>query len=418
VSEANNLRAIATAARDASRVLGRTSGGRRTDALRAIARALRDQRSTILEANARDVERAREHGLADAFIDRLMLNPNRVEAMARAVDEIASQDDPLGRIESTSIRPNGLQVGRMRCPLGVIAVIYEARPNVTSDAAALSLRTGNAILLKGGRDASASNHAIGEIIQAALRASELPSASVQVITSEDRASIAELLTYDDLIDVAIPRGGEGLIRFVSEHARVPVIKHYKGVCHVYLHEDAEIERSIALVVNAKVSRPSVCNALECLLVHAAAAPRLLPAIAKALREHEVTIHGCDRTVEVLGTSTPVNLCEEWGTEYLSLDIAIRVVDDLGAAIDHIDTFGSGHTEAIISDSVAATRRFVNEVQSSCVMVNASTRFADGGELGLGAEIGISTSKLHAYGPMGAEGLTTTRFVVSGDGHIR
>ncbi len=415
-----SLRARALLARDASRILAATSGGTRTHALRQIATALRDRADAILDANAADVARGRDADLAPSFLDRLTLDRQRIESMARAVDEIAAQPDPVGRIVDHNVRPNGLRVARVRTPLGVVAVIYEARPNVTSDAAALALRSGNAIILKGGRDATASNHAIGEVIGDALRASSLPEASVTVVTAADRDAIATLLTFDDLIDLVVPRGGEGLIRFVAEHSRIPVVRHYKGVCHIYADATADVAAATSIIVNAKASRPSVCNSAETLLVHADAAPTLLPVAAAALRDAGVTLHACERTRELLGDGDGLVPAtdDDWAAEYLSLDLAVRVVPDMDAAIAHIARWGSDHTEAILSNDHRAIDEFTARVTSSCVVVNASTRFADGGELGLGAEIGISTSRVHAYGPMGADGLTTTRFVVMGDGHIR
>jgi glutamate-5-semialdehyde dehydrogenase len=305
-------------------------------------------------------------------------------------------------------------------PLGVIAVIYEARPNVTSDAAALAIRSGNAILLKGGSEAKQANLAIGAVVSEALAAAGLPAGSVQVLAPSDRAELVELLQFDDLIDLVIPRGGEGLIRFVAEHSRIPVIKHYKGVCHLFLDASAPLEMAIAIALNGKTSRPSVCNATETLLVHAAAAERLLPAVAAALAAKGVTLHCCERSLPlVAGKANALPATnEDWAAEYLTLDLAIRVVDDLDGALDHIARWGSDHTEAIVTADQASADRFKREVRSSCVLVNASTRFNDGGELGLGAEIGISTTRLHAYGPMGARELTTLRFVVEGEGQIR
>ncbi len=414
-----DIRARAAAAREAGRAVARASGGQRTTALGAIAQALRTRTPAILDANAADVADARDRGVADAFLDRLRLDAGRIEAMARAVDEVAAQDDPIGATVHETIRPNGLRVSRVRIPLGVVAVIYEARPNVTSDAAALALRSGNAILLKCGSDALRSAVAIGEAVQDGLRAGGLPADAVQVLDTRSRDDIRAMLQLDEHIDLVIPRGGEGLIRFVAEHSRIPVVKHYKGVCHVYVDAHANLERAEAIVVNAKVSRPSVCNAAETLLVHADVAERFLPRIGPALASAGVTLHACERAAPQLAVAGVLPATDEdWASEYLSLDLAVRVVDDLDAAVAHIARWGSDHTEAIVTDSLDAAQRFVGSVMSSCVMVNASTRFADGGELGLGAEIGISTSRVHAYGPMGAEGLTTTRFVVVGQGHTR
>lgn len=408
----------AQAARAAGRILASTSGAQRTEAILAIAAGLRTEKARILEANEEDLKRGRDKGLTDAFLDRLALSEDRIEGMARAVEEIAAQSDPIGSVDEEWIRPNGLRVARERIPLGVVAVIYEARPNVTSDAAALALRSGNAIILKGGSDAASSNAAVGAVVSEAIATAGLPGTSVQVLTTTDRQEIADLLKLDEWIDVVIPRGGEGLIRYVAENSRIPVIKHYKGVCHIYIDAVADIPMARDIVFNAKVSRPSVCNAVESLLVHRDIATRALPEIAAALTKSGVTLHGCARTRAILGDAVLEATEADWHAEYLSLDLAIRVVDDIDEAIEHIARYGSDHTEAIITRDILAAQHFRRRVQSSCVVVNASTRFADGGQLGLGAEIGISTSRLHAYGPMGAEGLTTTRFVVTGEGQTR
>lgn len=411
------VRQLATESRAASRVLAATSGAQRTATLHAMAKGLRDNTDKIIEANKLDLDAGKEAGLEPSFIDRLMLNKERVEAMATAVDDIAAQTDPIGSADSSIVMPNGLRVTRERIPLGVVAVIYEARPNVTSDAAALAIRSGNSIILKGGSAARHSNAAVGKVVTEAIKSSGLPKASVTVLTTRERAEIGELLTLDDLIDVVIPRGGEGLIRFVAKTSHIPVIKHYKGVCHLYLDKDADTDMALAMAVNTKVQRPSVCNTVETMLVHKDSAERLLPTIIKELQSQGVTIHGCERT-QKLGENIVEATESDWEAEYLSLDLAIRVVDDIDAAIDHIQRYNSDHTEAIISENIRATKHFRSRIQSACVMINASTRFADGGQLGLGAEIGISTSRLHAYGPMGAEGLTTLRFVVEGEGQVR
>lgn len=413
-----NSRTAALEARAAGRTLAAAPGSQRTAAIRNIAAGLRASAPEILAANALDLEAGGKKGLDASFMDRLKLDEGRIEAMAVAVEEIAAQTDPIGEVVGESFRPNGLRVGRERIPLGVVAVIYEARPNVTSDAAALALRTGNAIILKGGSDASHSNRAIGDVVVQAVRDAGLHEASVQVLTAVSRDDIAELLQYDDAIDVVIPRGGEGLIRYVAEKSRIPVLKHYKGVCHLYVDEAADLEMANAIAENGKVSRPSVCNSVETILVHEAAAEQFLPMLKRTFDAAYVTIHGCDRSREILGDGVVPATDDDWAAEYLSLDVALRVVPDMDEAIAHIGQWGSDHTEAIITESIGAANRFRSRVQSGCVMINASTRFADGGQLGLGAEIGISTSRLHAYGPMGAEGLTTTRFVVQGTGQIR
>jgi len=351
--------------------------------------------------------------------DRLVLDADGVAKVASAIREVAAQPDPLGVVEDERTRPNGLRVGRMRIPLGVVAMIYESRPNVTADAAALCLKAGNAVVLRGGSEAIHSNRAIAEAIRRGLAASMLPAEAVQLVPVTDRAAIDVLLRQEDSIDLVIPRGGEGLIRAVVEKSRIPVLQHYKGVCHVFVDESAPEERAVEIVHNAKVQRPGVCNAAETLLVHEDAAERLLPAIAARLDQAGVRLRGCERTRAIL-TDLEVAAASEddWHAEYLDLTLAVRVVPDLEGAIEHIGTYGSSHTEAIVSDDEESIAAFVDAIQSSTVVVNASTRFADGGELGLGAEIGISTSKLHAFGPMGAQELTTRKFVVVGQGQIR
>ena len=405
------------AAREASRAVAKLDGAARATALRAIADAIDSRRAVILAANELDLAAARAAGLAAAMIDRLRLDDGRVTALARAVREVAAAPDLVGRIEREETRPNGLAIARMRIPLGVILMIYEARPNVTTDAAALCLKAGNACILRGGREAEASNRALLAAVQAGLVAAGLPATAVQLVPTLDREAIAELVKLDELIDLCIPRGGEGLIRFVAEHARVPVIKHYKGVCHVYVHAAADLEMALAITENAKVSRPGVCNALETLLVDRAIAAQFLPALVERLGGR-VELRGDAAALALGGPTVRAATEDDWSAEYLDLVLAVRVVDGVSAAIAHIEQYGSNHTESIVTADAAAAERFVREVSSSTVMVNASTRFADGGELGLGAEIGISTTRLHAYGPMGAEGLTTTKFVVRGTGQVR
>ncbi|HSJ99822.1 MAG TPA: glutamate-5-semialdehyde dehydrogenase [Kofleriaceae bacterium] len=411
------IRGVAEAARRAARIVARAPGEARSAAIAAIADAIDAARPEILAANARDLAAAEGAGLAPAMLDRLRLDDARIAGLARAVREVAAAPEVLGRIERTERRPNGLEIQRVRIPLGVIAMIYEARPNVTTDAAALCLKAGNACILRGGREALESNRALLRAVQAGLVAGGLPAEAVQLVPLTDREAIADLVKLDDLIDLCIPRGGEGLIRYVAEHARVPVIKHYKGVCHVYVHAAADLDQALRIVENAKVQRPGVCNALETLLIDREVAPAFVPRLVAALGER-VELRG-DDTVRALGGPAVRPATEDdWRAEYLDLILAVRVVDGLPAAIDHIERYGSSHTESILTRDPAAAERFLREVDSSTVMVNASTRFADGGELGLGAEIGISTTRLHAYGPMGAEGLTTTKFVVRGTGQIR
>jgi glutamate-5-semialdehyde dehydrogenase len=414
---ARTIRGVAEAARRAARIVARAPGEARSAAIAAIADAIDAARPEILAANARDLAAAEGAGLAPAMLDRLRLDDARIAGLARAVREVAAAPEIVGRVERTERRPNGLEVQRVRIPLGVIAMIYEARPNVTTDAAALCLKAGNACILRGGREALESNRALLRAVQAGLVAGGLPAEAVQLVPLTDREAIADLVRLDDLIDLCIPRGGEGLIRYVAEHARVPVIKHYKGVCHVYVHAAADLDQALRIVENAKVQRPGVCNALETLLIDREVAPAFVPRLVAALGAR-VELRG-DDTVRALGGPAVRPATEDdWRAEYLDLILAVRVVDGLPAAIDHIERYGSSHTESILTRDPAAAEQFLREVDSSTVMVNASTRFADGGELGLGAEIGISTTRLHAYGPMGAEGLTTTKFVVRGTGQIR
>jgi glutamate-5-semialdehyde dehydrogenase len=412
---AQGLRGLAQAGRQASRIVAKATAAQRSDALRAIAAALTEQRAEILAANAKDLAAA--EALAPAMRDRLKLDDKRIDALARAVLEIAEAPEILGRVEKTETRPNGLEVSRVRIPLGVVLMIYEARPNVTVDAAALCLKAGNACVLRGGREALESNRALLRAVQHGLTRTGLPADAVQLVPTTDREAIAELVKLDDLIDLCIPRGGEGLIRYVAEHARVPVIKHYKGVCHVYVHAAADLDVAERIVENAKVSRPGVCNALETLLIDRAVASVFVPRLVARLGG-KVELRG-DTTVRELGGSTITPATDDdWYAEYLDLILAVRVVDGPREAVAHIERYGSNHTESIITRDATVAEQFVRDIDSSTVMINASTRFADGGELGLGAEIGISTTKLHAYGPMGAEGLTTTKFVVRGSGQIR
>ena len=406
------IRSVAEAARAASRIVARATEDQRNQANLAIADAIGEATSDILAANARDL--AAHPDLAPAMRDRLVLDEARIAALANAVREIAAQPALLGRVEGTEVRPNGLQVSRVRIPLGVIAMIYEARPNVTTDAAALCLKAGNACILRGGREAAETNRALLRAVHAGLAKAELPPEAVQLVPVTDREAIAELVKLDELIDLCIPRGGEGLIRYVSEHARVPVIKHYKGVCHVYIHAAADPEVALAIVRNAKVQRPGVCNAAETVLVDRAIAAEFLPRLVAALPE--VELRGDDDARAIVAITAASDA--DWSAEYLDLILAVKVVDDLPAAVAHIERYGSNHTEAIVTTERAAAEQFLRDVDSATVLVNASTRFADGGELGLGAEIGISTTRLHAYGPMGADGLTTTKFVVRGTGQIR
>ena len=415
-----SVEGVARAAHAAAPSLARASGAQREAALKEMAQSLRVAELEILSANAEDVESARARGVAEAMIDRLRLNAGRLEEMACALEEVAGLADPLGEVERMWTRPNGLRVGRRRIPLGVVAMIYEARPNVTSDAAGLCLKSGNAVVLKGGSEAQASNHAIVRALRAGLEAAELPSEVLGFVEHRERESVGVLLKCEPWIDLVIPRGGEGLIRFVSEHAKMPVLKHYKGVCHLYIDASAGSEMSKSIAINAKCQRPSVCNALETLLIHASALGGAGLATLEALLAEEVRLHVCSKTHKALGERSGVVAAEEsdWSAEYLSADLAVRVVEDMDEALAHIRSYGSQHTEAIITESYEAAERFLEEVDSSTVLVNASTRFADGAQLGLGAEIGISTTKLHAFGPMGLKELTTTKFIVYGNGQVR
>lgn len=411
------IRKVAEDARAAARVVAKASAETRTRAIAGIASAIEARAHDILAANAEDIAGAEAAGLSAAMIDRLRLDPKRLAGLARAVAEVAAAPEVVGRVDRTETRPNGLEVSRVRIPLGVILMIYEARPNVTVDAAALCLKAGNACILRGGREAAASNRALLRAVVDGLTGAGLPATAVQLVPTTDRQAIAELVKLDDLIDLCIPRGGEGLIRFVAEHARVPVIKHYKGVCHIYAQATANVDDALAIIANAKTQRPGTCNAVETLLVDRALAPALIPRLVAALGDR-VELRGDDTVRALGGPSIRAATEDDWHAEYLDLILAVRVVDGIDAAIQHIETYGSDHTESILTTDAALAERFLHDVSSSTVMVNASTRFADGGELGLGAEIGISTTRLHAYGPMGAEGLTTTKFVVRGNGQVR
>ncbi|MBI4511462.1 MAG: glutamate-5-semialdehyde dehydrogenase [Deltaproteobacteria bacterium] len=409
---------LAEGARVASRVVAKAPARVREQAIRGAAARVLASASAILDANRRDVEAARAHGLSPAMIDRLVLDEKRLRGLAGALEEVAGLPDPIGEIEEMRRRPNGLLVGKMRIPLGVIAIVYESRPNVTTDAFALCLRSGNAAILRGGSEAIHTNRALGEAACGALDDAGLPRAACQVVPMTDREAILALLRREEEIDLVIPRGGEGLIRFVSEHSRIPVIKHYKGVCHVFVDASADIDMAIDICDNAKVSRPGVCNACETILVHEGIAREFIPRVVAHLTAKGVEIRGDEATCALGGARVVPATPLDFGTEFLDLKVAMRVVPSLTVAMRHIEEHGSQHTEAIVTRDYGAAQRFLDEVGSSTVLVNASTRFADGGELGLGAEIGISTSKIHAFGPMGAKELTTTKFVVHGDGQVR
>ncbi len=404
-------------ARSASRALAKAESGTKNAALFTLADRLIEESDSILEANREDMKAARDLNLEAAMLDRLELNPARIEAMADGVRQVANLSDPVGTITDMAYRPSGIQVGKMRVPLGVVGIIYESRPNVTADAAALCLKSGNACILRGGSEALHSNQAIAQAIRRALLAAGLPAEAVQVVQTTDRAAVAELLTMPQFVDVVIPRGGKGLVAFVSEHARVPVIKHLDGICHVYIDGQADLEKAYAVAVNAKTQRYGTCNTMETLLVDAPVALKVLPELARSYRDHKVELRGCERTRSILPEARPASE-EDWRTEYLAPVLSIRIVDGLDAAIDHINTYGSAHTDCIVTENGTRARRFLREVDSASVMVNASTRFADGYEYGLGAEIGISTDKFHARGPVGLEGLTSQKWIVLGDGHVR
>ncbi len=408
---------IASDARSAAQVLGSLSAAVKNELLQKMADSLLNNSEQLATENEKDLIAAREAGLAPAMIDRLVLDGPRVRAMADGLREVAELPDPVGEVTGMRRRPNGLQVGRMRIPLGVIGIIYESRPNVTADAAGLCLKSGNAVILRGGKEAIHSNLAIGAILRNELERMGLPAACVQVMATTDRDAVLELLKCEDDIDLIIPRGGEGLIRFVSEHSRIPVIKHYKGVCHTYVDASADFDLAEKVCLNAKVQRPGVCNAMETLLIHKDIAATFIPRIAAAMRTQGVELRGCAATRAFAPEALEATE-EDWYAEYLDLTLAVRVVENLDEAIAHIRQYGSLHTEVIVTRDYDHAQRFLSEVNSSVVMVNASSRFSDGNQLGLGAEIGISTTKLHSFGPMGLEDLTTRKFIIYGDGQIR
>lgn len=408
---------IASEARQASFVMSRLGTKAKNDMLLAMAEALQAQAPHLIAENAKDLEIGRQKGLSNAMLDRLMLDEKRIAAVADALREVAALPDPVGEVTKMWKRPNELMVGKMRIPLGVIGIIYEARPNVTADAAALCLKAGNAVILRGGSEAIHSNLAIAGILQSVMAKQGIPTAALSLIPFTEREGVLEMLKQEELIDLIIPRGGESLIRFVVENSRIPVIKHYKGVCHVYVDDKADFDMAERIIINAKTQRPGVCNALETVLIHKDAAAGFIPRIAVILSDLGVELRG-DEAFRILAPIAKAADESDWHAEYLELILACKVVDDMDAAIAHINRYGSLHTESIITADYSKAQRFIREVNSSCVMVNASTRFADGNQLGLGAEIGISTTKLHSFGPMGLEDLTTTKFIVYGDGQVR
>jgi len=408
---------MAKEAKEAAREVAKLSTTVKNDVLLRTGERIIEDRGKLKEENEKDLTKAKEKGVTSAFMDRLRLSDKVIDSMTEGLRDVVALPDPVGEVPKMWKRPNGLTVGRVRIPLGVIGMIYESRPNVTIDAAGLCLKAGNAIILRGGSDALCSNLALGSILQEVLAEFSVPGEAVQVVSTTDRAAVTELLKREEEIDVIIPRGGEGLIRFVAEHSRIPVLKHYKGVCHVYVDKWADLNMAKEVCFNSKVQRPGVCNAMEGMLVHRDIADKFLPLMAESFEDAGVELRGCERTCRLVPFAKAAT-DEDWGKEFLDLVLAVKVVDGMDEAMDYIARYGSNHTDAIVTRDYARARRFLSEVDASLVLVNASTRFNDGGELGLGAEIGISTSKLHAYGPMGLEELTTTKFIAFGDGQIR
>ena len=408
---------MAKGAKKAARTLVSLSAEAKNEVLLHMAATIDAKRSFIQAENLKDLEAGREKGLSPAMLDRLELSDSVIDSMMNGLHEVAALADPVGEIENMVRRPNGLLVGRMRIPLGVIGMIYESRPNVTVDAAALCLKAGNAILLRGGSEAIHSNMALASVLQEALSSQGVNSDAIQVIPVTDREAVNIMLAQEEYLDLIIPRGGEGLIRFVSETSRIPVLKHYKGVCHIYVDNDADLDKATPIIINSKAQRPGVCNALEGILIHQDIADSYLPELAKAVKAEGVILLGCKKSVALVSDITPA-MDSDWGTEFLDLRLCVKIVADMDEAFSYIEEYGSLHTENIITENYSKAQRFIAEVDASAVMVNASTRFNDGGQLGLGAEIGISTTKLHAYGPMGLKELTTKKFIVYGQGQVR
>ena len=408
---------IARAAKAASLGLSRLDTGKKNAALLKMADGLVAASAYLKEENRKDLEAAGKKGLQKAMIERLTLSDKAIDTMAAGLREVAALPDPVGEVTRMWKRPNGLMVGRMRIPIGVIGIIYESRPNVTADAAGLCLKSGNAVILRGGSEAINSNTAIARILNESCEAAGVPGRAIQVIPTTDREAVLEMLKLEEYIDLIIPRGGEGLIRFVVENSKIPVIKHYKGVCHVFVDESADIGMAERIAFNAKVQRPGVCNSMETLLVHKGIAEKFLPGMYEKYKSAGVELRGCEMTLRILKDIKAASV-EDWSTEYLDLILAVKVVDSMDEAIDHISRYGSLHTESIVTKDYANSQRFLREVNSSTVLVNASTRFSDGFQLGLGAEIGISTTKIHAFGPMGLEELTTQKFIIYGEGQVR
>ncbi|MDD4731153.1 MAG: glutamate-5-semialdehyde dehydrogenase [Desulfovibrio sp.] len=419
MSVKHEMREIGKKAALAARKLAAADGAARSRALQILADLLESERRFIMDENGRDLDQAEKNGLDAARTQRLTISDKVLASMVKGCRDVAAMADPVGEVESMIKRPNGMLVGRMRVPLGVVAMIYESRPNATVDAGILCLKAGNATILRGGSEAFHSNQALASLMHQALEKAGLPQDAVQVVPTRDRDAVKEMLKLSEYIDVVIPRGGEGLIRAVTEQATMPVLKHYKGVCHIYADEFCDTERAVEIIHNAKTQYPSGCNALECLLVHERVAAELLPLVAGRLGPDRVAFHACERSLPFLGDkyAEPAR-DEDWGKEFLDLTLAVKVVDDMDEAVEHIAQYGSNHTESILTNDHAKAMRFLREVDASLVVINATTRFNDGAQLGLGAEIGISTSKLHAYGPMGIKELTSTKFVLLGDGQIR
>ena len=414
---ANYARQVASRARQAARQLAVATGGQKNDWLARSARLIRERTATLLEANEQDCAAAKKAGLSSALIDRLRLTESRLEGIARGLEQVAELPEPVGEIFDSNVRPNGLLVTRVRVPLGVIFFIYESRPNVTVDAASLCVKSGNAVILRGGKEARVSNRALADLLTEALSAAKLPRDAVQLVETTDREAIGHFLKLRDLIDLAIPRGGPALIERVTAQAAMPVLKHFDGICHVYVDAAADLKMAEEILINSKCQRPGVCNAAESLLVHRDVAAKFLPQVGRSLRAQGVELRGCDRTRALIPDARPATE-DDYRTEYLDLILSVKVVDSIGAAIDHIEAYGSHHTDAIVTNDLSASREFTARVDSAAVLVNASTRFNDGAEFGLGAEIGISTDRFHARGPCGLKELTSYKYVVQGSGQIR
>lgn len=411
------MQTLGRQARSASRVLAASNTGVKNSALAATADALDSARSAITDANQKDLEAGKSTGLSDAMMDRLELTPARIDGMIEGLQQVATLPDPCGEITDLRYRPSGIQLGKMRVPLGIIGIIYESRPNVTIDAASLCLKSGNATILRGGKEALHSNQAIADCIRVGLGKAQLPEAAVQVINTTDREAVGQLITMDEFVDVIVPRGGKGLIERIANDAKVPVIKHLDGNCHVYIDDKADLDKAFDIAINAKTRRYGVCNAMETLLVAEGIADAILPRLAEAYFEKGVELRGCDRTQALIIAAKAASE-QDWYEEFVAPILAVKIVKGMAEAIEHINHYGSQHTDAIVTEDYTRSRQFLTQVDSSSVMVNASTAFADGFEYGLGAEIGISTNKLHARGPVGLEGLTTQKWIVLGDGHIR